>query len=56
MQVIITSPERAIQAGTWAQKNIKHDWEMDLPEPFGNRYCFKFSNPIDASFFALKWQ
>lgn len=53
--VIIEGPEQAIRAGTWADRNIQDGWELDMPEPFGNRYHFIFTNPADASLFALKW-
>ena len=55
--VTITGPERAIQAGTWAEQNIKHKWGLDvLDGPFSNIYRFTFTNEKDATYFALKWR
>lgn len=54
-QITINGPERAIKAGTWAEKNIKGKWNLDSPDPFSGRYNFSFANKIDAAFFALKW-
>ena len=55
--IIIEGPERAIRAGTWADKNIKNGWELDMINPLSKfpSYAFKFANSLDASFFALKW-
>lgn len=54
--VTIQGPERAIKAGTWAEKNIHNKWKMDIDSsPFSNRYNFVFTNSIDASYFALRW-
>ena len=55
MNVVINGPERAIKAGTWAEQNLKHRWGLDVKEPFSNEFCFTFSNPQEASLFALKW-
>ena len=55
--VIIEGPERATQAGTWANANTKHTWQMGITgNPFSNKYAFMFSNPQDATHFALKWR
>lgn len=55
--VTIEGAEQAIRAGTWAEKNIKSKWDIDLVEPFGKitKYAFKFSDPKEATIFALKW-
>lgn len=53
--IIIEGPERAIRAGTWAENNIKDNWNLNLMDPFSNNYHFTFSNPDEASMFALKW-
>jgi len=53
--ITINGPEIALRAGAWCRaQGIK--WEIDLP-PFSDNpaYTFKFNNPIDASFFALRW-
>lgn len=56
-QIIIEGPERAIKAGTWAEKYIKDKWNLEIDSsPFSNRYHFSFSNPHDATFFALRWK
>lgn len=55
MQVLITSPDRAIQAGTWANNNLKHKWEISMPRPFSNDYYFEFTDEKEATLFALKW-
>jgi len=54
--ITITGPEQAILAGTWAEKNIRGDWKMNLVDPFSNQYHFIFTDPQDASHFALKWR
>ena len=54
--VIIEGPEKAIFAGTWAEKNIKNNWHLDVREPFANRYHFVFSDSKDATFFSLRWK
>lgn len=55
--VTIEGPEQAIRAGTWAEENIKSEWELDLVEPFSKtpKYAFIFSNTKEAMHFALKW-
>lgn len=53
--IIIEGPERAIKAGTWAEENVKDVWNLNLTDPFSNHYHFTFSNPDEASMFALKW-
>jgi len=55
-KIVITGPEQAIRAGTWAEKNISGKWNLELVDPFSNRYHFRFSDPKDAIFFALKWR
>jgi len=55
-KIVIESPERAILAGTWAEKNIKGQWNLNLDDPFSNRYYFTFSSPKDATLFSLKWR
>jgi hypothetical protein len=55
--VIIEGPERATQAGTWAQTNIKNKWGLDVSDgPFSNHYAFTFVSEQDATHFALKWR
>ena len=55
--VIIEGPEQAIEAGTWAEKNIKCIWKLEiLTSPFSNHYNFQFANSKDATHFALKWK
>jgi len=54
--IVITGPEQAIKAGTWAEKNIKGKWDLELVDPFSNKYHFKFSRSKDATFFALRWR
>jgi hypothetical protein len=56
-QIIINGPGQAIKAGNWADKNIKGNWRLDIAysNPFSNKYHFVFSNPGDATLFALKW-
>ena len=54
--VIIEGPERAIRAGTWAEKNIKFGWNLDVSDPFSNHYNFRFTDPKEATFFSLKWK
>jgi hypothetical protein len=54
--IIVEGPENAIRAGTWAEKNIKHKWALDVSGgPFSNSYAFTFSDAKDATHFALKW-
>lgn len=55
--VIIQSAETALYAGAWANKNIKHKWDIQLDNFHNNlaRYIFKFSDSHDATHFALKW-
>jgi hypothetical protein len=57
--VIIHGPERAVRAGTWAEKNILNKWDLDFvgSNPFSAKpeYAFKFANSKDATLFALKW-
>jgi hypothetical protein len=55
-KITITGPKQAIQAGEWANKNIKGEWNLELIDPFSNRYHFKFVEPEDATFFALRWK
>jgi hypothetical protein len=55
--IIIDGPDRAIQAGAWAQDNIKHKWGLDVSGgPFSNQYAFTFTDTKDATHFALKWR
>lgn len=55
--VIIEGPERAIEAGTWAEKNIKSGWDLDISvSPFSNLYNFQFRDPKEAVLFSLKWK
>lgn len=55
-QIIINGPKQAIKAGTWAEKNIKGNWQLNIDSsPFSNKYHFVFSDPKDATIFALKW-
>lgn len=56
--IVIEGAEQAIFAGTWAEKNLKHKWTLDLISPFSNKpsYAFNFTNAQDASYFALKWR
>lgn len=54
--IIIEGPERAIRAGTWAEKNIKYGWNLDVLDPFSNQYNFQFTDPKEAIFFSLKWK
>ena len=55
--VIVKGPERAIEAGTWAENNLKNEWSFNLnsSNPFSKEYEFRFSNARDATLFALKW-
>jgi hypothetical protein len=55
-KIVIESPERAILAGTWAEENIKGQWNLALTDPFSNCYYFTFSDPRDATMFSLKWR
>lgn len=54
--IIINGANRALAAGAWCRRQFGTNWELDLPA-FGDNpsYTFKFKNPLDASFFALKW-
>jgi len=55
--VIIEGPEKAIQAGSWAQDNLKNKWGLDVADgPFSNQYAFTFATAQDATHFALKWR
>jgi hypothetical protein len=54
--VIVEGPDRAIQAGTWAEQNTKGKWKFDLVDMFSSNYYFVFADAKDATHFALKWR
>ena len=54
-EIIIKGASKAIRAGTWAEEHFKSGWSLVLNDPFSGRFSFKFNNPKDAEFFALKW-
>jgi hypothetical protein len=56
--VIIESADRATKAGDWLNKHTKIKWDIEMYPFLGPnaRYHFTFSNPKDATYFALKWR
>ena len=56
--IIIKSADQATKAGEWLNKHTKIQWDIEM-RPFlsaNTRYYFTFSNPKDATYFALRWQ
>lgn len=54
--IIISGAGTALKAGEWCRKQFGTNWDLDVisigDDP---SYKFKFVNPCDASFFALRW-
>jgi len=55
--ITIIGADQALKAGGWCRQQFGSEWDLDLVL-LGNDpvYTFKFYNPADASFFALKWK
>ena len=55
--VTIEGADRALEAGTWLlTQNIDYKIDLDSGLAPNPRYLFEFSDPKDASHFALKWR
>jgi hypothetical protein len=55
--VIIETPDKALEAIEWAEKNINTKWTLvSDPGSLRGTYNFQFEDDIDASYFAIRWR
>lgn len=56
--VTINGIDKATDAATWCKTNVHNKWNIQIldSDMFQGNYSFTFDDPIEASFFALKWR
>ena len=56
--VTINGVDKACDAASWCKKNVHDKWDIKILESdmFSNIYTFEFTDPTEASFFALRWR
>jgi hypothetical protein len=59
-QIKIEGVDRVLAAHDWLAKHSKNlgHWKFDANNAVTDRpdYVFSFENPVDATFFSLRWQ
>lgn len=55
--ISISGAEPAMHAAVWCRDNILNGWDIKIlsQDMFSGNYIFEFTDPTEASYFALKW-
>ena len=56
--ITVKGIQQATDAAEWCKKNIHSTWNINTldSDMFNGNYIFEFTDPIEASFFAIRWR
>lgn len=56
--VTIEGIEKTTDAAAWCKNNINNKWNIQVLDSnmFQGKYSFEFEDPLEASFFAIRWR